>query len=120
MSLSAYQSVRSLSEAPRATEHRLMGQITGEMIVARDAGRHGVALVDTLYRNREMWNIFSIDCATQGNGLPDQLRAGIVSLALWIDRFSSEVIAGREPIDDLIAVNRSIMEGLASFEQKGS
>jgi len=117
MSLSAYQSVRSLSEAPRATEHRLMGQITGEMIVARDAGRHGAALADTLYRNREMWNIFSIDCATPGNGLPDQLRAGIVSLTLWIDRFSSEVIAGRESIDDLITVNRSIMEGLASFGQ---
>ena len=37
MSLAAYQSVRRLSEAPRDTEHRLMGQITGEMIVARDA-----------------------------------------------------------------------------------
>lgn len=115
MSLSAYQSVRSLSEAPRATEHRLMGQITGEMIVARDAGLKGAALADTLYRNREMWNVFSVDCGTPGNGLPDQLRAGIVSLALWIDRFSSEVIAGHEPIDELIAVNRSIMEGLAGL-----
>lgn len=115
MSLSAYQSVRSLSEAPRATEHRLMGQITGEMIVARDAGIHGAALVDTLYRNREMWNIFAVDCGAPGNGLPDQLRAGIVSLALWIDRFSSDVIAGRESIDDLISVNRSIMEGLAGL-----
>lgn len=114
MTLAAYQSVRRLSEAPRDTEHRLMGQITGEMITARDACRQGADLAEPLHRNREMWNLFSADCAAPGNGLPDQLRAGIISLALWIDRFSSEVIAGREPIDDLIEVNRTVMEGLAA------
>lgn len=114
MSITAYQSVRRLSEAPRDTEHRLMGQITGEMIAARDASKAGAALAPTLHRNREMWNLFSADCAAPGNGLPDQLRAGVISLALWIDRFSSEVIAGREEINDLIAVNRTVMEGLAA------
>lgn len=114
MSISAYQSVRRISEAPRDTEHRLMGQITGEMIAARDASTRGAALAPTLHRNREMWVLFSADCSASGNGLPDQLRAGIISLALWIDRFSSEVIAGREEINDLIAVNRTVMEGLAA------
>tara|TARA_B100000678_G_scaffold259594_1_gene239915 strand:+ start:513 stop:875 length:363 start_codon:yes stop_codon:yes gene_type:complete len=114
MSLAAYQSVRRLSEAPRDTEHRLMGQITGEMIVARDAQKGRAALAETLHRNREMWNLFSADCAAPGNELPHQLRASIVSLALWVDRFSSEVIAGRESIDDLIEVNRTVMEGLAT------
>ena len=114
MSLAAYQSVRKLSEAPRDTEHRLMGQITGEMIVARDAHRGGAALAETLHRNREMWNLFSADCAATGNGLPGELRASIISIALWVDRYSSEVMAGREQIDDLIDVNRTIMEGLAA------
>jgi len=114
MSLAAYQSVRRLSEAPRDTEHRLMGQITGEMIVARDAKKVGAGLADPLYRNREMWNLFSADCAAPGNELPHQLRASIISIALWVDRFSSEVIAGHESIDDLIEVNRSVMEGLAA------
>ena len=114
MSLAAYQSVRRLSEAPRDTEHRLMGQITGEMITARDTHKQGRDLAETLFRNREMWNIFSADCTSPGNGLPDQLRASIISLALWVDRFSSEVIAGRESIEDLIEVNRTVMEGLAA------
>lgn len=114
MSLAAYNSVRSLSEAPRETEHRLMGQITGEMIAARDAGLAGAPLASTLYRNRQMWSLFSADCAARGNGLPEQLRASIISLALWVDRHSSEVVAGREAIDDLIEVNRSVMEGLVS------
>ena len=114
MSLAAYQSVRRLSEAPRDIEHRLMGQITGEMISARDARKERAELAEPLHRNREMWNLFSADCAAPGNELPDQLRASIISLALWIDRFSSEVIAGRESVDDLIEVNRSVMEGLAA------
>lgn len=120
MSLSAYQSVQRFAEAPRNTEHRLMGQITGEIIAARDAGRTGAALIDSLHRNREMWNTFSADCALPGNGLPEQLRASIVSLALWVDRFTSEVIAGRENVDDLIEVNRSIMEGLAGGQRQAA
>ena len=62
----------------------------------------------------EMWNIFSADCTSPGNELPRELRASIISLALWVNRFSSEVIAGRESINDLIEVNRSVMEGLAA------
>lgn len=112
MSLSAYQSVQRFVEAPRSSEHRLMGQITGEMIAARDAGQTGAALAGTLHRNREMWNLFSADCAAAGNGLPGPLRASIISLALWVDRFTSEVIAGHDSIDELIEINRSIMEGL--------
>ena len=114
MSLAAYQSVRRLSEAPRDTEHRLMGQITGEMIVARDAKKVGAGLADPLYRNREMWNLFSADCAAPGNELPHQLRALAVDPVRHRAVFSSEVIAGRESINDLIEVNRSVMEGLAA------
>ncbi|MBL7373040.1 flagellar FlaF family protein, partial [Escherichia coli] len=47
-----------------------------------------------------------------GNGLPHELRAQIISLALWVDRFTSDVIAGRERIRELIEVNRMIMDGL--------
>lgn len=114
MSLAAYNSVRRFSESPRDTEHRLMAQITGEMIAARDAGLVGSSLAGALHRNRQMWSLFSADCAAQGNSLPAQLRASIISLALWVDRHSSEVVAGREAIDDLIEVNRSVMEGLVS------
>jgi flagellar protein FlaF len=42
------------------------------------------------------------------------LRAGIISIGLWVDRFTSDVVAGREPIDPLIGVNRAILDGLAT------
>jgi flagellar protein FlaF len=82
------------------------------MIQARDTGLKGVALMPALGRNREAWNAFSTACGAPGNQLPDTLRASIISIALWVERHTSEVVTGRDSIDELIEVNRAIIEGL--------
>ena len=112
MSLNAYQRARTMVESPRATEHRLMSQITGDMIAAHEAGLTGPALMPVLHRNREVWSAFSAVCGSAGNGLPDALRASIISISLWVERFTSDVATGRESIQELIEVNRTIIEGL--------
>lgn len=112
MSLDAYRRARSFAETPRSTEYRLMSQITGEMIEARDAGLSGAELMPALHRNRLVWSTFSSQCGSQGNQLPDDLRAGIISIALWVDRYTSDVVRGRDSIEELISVNRAIMDGL--------
>ena len=112
MTLSAYRQAVARAETPRSTEYRLISEITGEMLAAKEAGLSGALLMDPLHRNREMWNVFSTDCGAAGNGLPDAVRAQIVSLALFVDRFTSEVMAGRETIEELIEINKMIMEGL--------
>ncbi len=114
MSVAAYQTAQRRSEQPRNAEYRLMAEITGEMVSAKEGGLVGAALARALSRNREMWNVFSNDCASNDNGLPEALRAGIISLAIWVDKHTSAVIGGREEIDELIDVNRSVMEGLAA------
>lgn len=113
MSLRAYHDARSITEQPRATEQRLLTEITKGLVGARQNGVRGAMLMPVLHRNREVWAVFSAACATQGNGLPIELRARIISLALWVDRFTSEVVAGRELISNLIDVNLAIIEGLA-------
>lgn len=114
MSVEAYRRARTIVESPRATERRLLGQMIGEMITAREQGLAGARLMPVLHRNREMWNTFAAACGAPGNALPDTLRAGIISIGLWVDRFTSDVVAGREPIDPLIGVNRAILDGLAA------
>lgn len=114
MSINAYQRARTMVENPRAMEYRLMNQITGDMIQARDSGLSGAALIPVLHRNREVWGAFSDACGARGNQLPDALRASIISIGLWVDRFTSDVVAGRDSVDELITVNRSIIEGLAT------
>lgn len=114
MPLSAYQAARTRVESPRSAEHRLLGEITGEMMTAQAVGATGAQLMPALHRNREMWSVFASDCGAKGNGLPADLRAQIISLSLWVDRFTSDVMAGRETIAELIALNRIIMDGLRS------
>ncbi|QJU57455.1 flagellar biosynthesis regulator FlaF [Sphingomonas sp. AP4-R1] len=113
MSLHAYQQARTFSETPRTTEYRLISEITSVMVRARDAGLAGVALMPALHRNRELWSTFSTLCLHDANELPVETRSGIVSLALFVERHTSEVIKGAETVDELIAINRTVMEGLA-------
>lgn len=113
MSVSAYQRARNFSENPRATERRLMNQVTGALIDARHRKLRGVDLAHVLHWNREVWNTFGAMCAEGTNGLPVPLRAGVISLSLWVDRHSSEVMAGQADLGDLIEVNRMIMDGLS-------
>lgn len=59
-------------------------------------------------------------CATEGNQLPDDLRARIISIGMWVEKYTSQVITGRDTIDDLIVVNRAIIEGLANENGTGN
>ncbi|HEX7852865.1 MAG TPA: flagellar biosynthesis regulator FlaF [Sphingobium sp.] len=119
MSLNAYQRTQSIVATPRGTERRLMSQITGDLIEAREAGLKGAALMPALHRNREVWTHFASMCSQPDNRLPDNLRAAIVSLALWVERHTSTVAAGRDSIEDLIDVNRSLIDGLTGENDPG-
>lgn len=117
MSISAYQRVRVMTEMPRAAEHRLMSQVTGAMVAARDAGLSGAALMPALHHNREVWQVLAGLCAAPENALPAALRAALVSLAMWVDRHTSAVIKGRESIDELIMVNLDVIAGLSAIPE---
>lgn len=114
MSVNAYRRAQEIAATPRGNEYRLMSQITAEMIAARDAGMKGVKLMPALHRNRRAWSTFSTLCAAPENQLPEDLRARIISIGLWVERHTSDVVRGRESIDDLIGVNRAIIEGLSA------
>ena len=113
MSLRAYERAQNTTQAPRQVEYRLFGQVTGALIDARDEGTRGKSFFEALDWNRRMWSTLSSDCGAKGNKLPDTLRAQIVSLAIWVTKYSSQVALGRADIQDLIDVNKTIMEGLA-------
>jgi flagellar biosynthesis activator protein FlaF len=114
MSLQAYQKTQRQSETPRDTEYRLFGQVTHALIEADKASRSDfLRLTDALDWNRRLWSTLATDCASEGNQLPRNVRAQIISLSIWVSRFSSEVVRSRGSLEPLIEVNRAIMQGLA-------
>jgi flagellar biosynthesis activator protein FlaF len=114
MSLDAYRQTQARSATPRSTEYRLMSQVTGELIEAKEKGLRGGELMGALHHNREVWGTFRVLCSSPANQLPTELRASIISLAMWVDRYTTDVIRERDSIEALITVNRAVMEGLAT------
>ena len=121
MSLRAYQQAATRVENPRETEYRLFAQVTLALIEAGKADVRDIAArIDALDWNRRMWSALSDDCADPGNRLPPQLRASIISLGIFVGRYTSKVIRGAEPIDMLIDINKTIMQGLMPAPARGS
>jgi hypothetical protein len=70
--------------------------------------------VETLYDNSAAWSTFATDVALPENPLPDALKARIVSLYLWVERHTRQVVKGGAQVTPLVDVNKAIMAGLAA------
>ena len=112
MTLKNYQSVQRAVEDPRATEYRLFGQVTGALIDAKAGNAVGAPLVEAVDWNKRLWRTLAADCMDDRNSLTEDVRAKIVSLSLWVSKYSRRVTRERAPIDPLIEINRTIMQGL--------
>ena len=118
MSLNAYQKVSERAESPSSTEYRLFAQVTRSLMDAKNAGDEAFsALAEAIDWNRRVWAAMALDCAQEDNGLPDALRAGIISLSLFISRHSSIAVRNSEEVDVLVDLNKTIMQGLADQQR---
>ena len=113
MSLETYQKTQTATETPRQTEYRLFAEVTRSLIDAKDCSKLDKKLHEALHWNRQLWSTLATDCAVEGNQLPAQLRAQIVSISIWVGKYSSQVAKGQESLEALIDINKNIMEGLA-------
>ena len=114
MSLQAYQKTQRSTENAKQTEYRLFAQVTGALMDAERAGRSNLPLlVDALDWNRRLWSTLATDCSSDGNQLPQAVRARIISISIWVSKYSSEVAQKGASIEPLIDVNKSIMAGLS-------
>ena len=114
MSLQAYKTAATRAEAPRDMEYRLFGQVTRALMEAAKLDPSDLSgRADALDWNRRMWSAFATDCGAPESALPESLRASIISLAIWVGKHTSLAIRGQEDIQDLIDINRMIMQGLS-------
>jgi flagellar protein FlaF len=112
MTLQAYKNTQRITEDSRATEYRLFGQVTGALIDVQRNGHSGSPLVEAVDWNKKLWRTLAADCMDERNKLPQEVRAKIVSLSLWIAKYSRSVTRDGASLDPLIQVNRTIMQGL--------
>lgn len=118
MSYQAYQRTSARSEDPRSTEYRLLGQVTRALMDVREIKASEIRKrAEALDWNRRVWSAFAADCANPDNGLPEALRASIISLSIFISKETSTAMRGEGDIDTLIDLNRTVMHGLEPSAQ---
>jgi flagellar protein FlaF len=114
MSIQAYQRAATQAEQPRDLEYRAFGQVTAGLVRVREEKLPLPAVLEVIDANRRLWNMLSADCAAPENKLPITLRGQIISLAMWVARYSSEVLRDGADVEPLININRTMMEGLGA------
>ncbi len=71
---------------------------------------------DSLEKNQKIWSILQGELAREDNPLPKQLREDLLSLSLFVDKRTFDIMAfpAPEKLDILININLNIAAGLRS------
>lgn len=80
---------------------------------AQAGGRGSRESVDALLFTDRLWSLLLEDLADEGNGLPDALKASLISIGIWVLRRTEDLRQGKtEDFAALIEVSESIHKGL--------
>ena len=108
------EAVVALHSDNRGTEYRAFNRVTQALSSAKNKAPDDKDYLEALDTNRRLWQALEVDVSSEKNVLPDDLKAKIISLAIWVDKHSAKVTRGEAKVQPLITVNEAIMEGLAA------
>jgi flagellar biosynthesis regulator FlaF len=103
----AYASA-AVNRTIRQQEAEIFRLVIARLQAARQAGP--IARVRALADNRRLWMTISDLVRDDGNPLPPETRAGLVSIGLTVQR---EMDSNEPNFDFLITINKHIAEGLS-------
>lgn len=97
----------------RELERQAMTSAIKSLHSAREKGPGTREMTDALFYLRRLWSIFMEDLAKPENELPEQLRAGLISIGIWMMKEIERVRTGEtKDITPLIDINEIIRDGL--------
>lgn len=105
-----------LDETPkdaRERERQAIERSIDLLEAAEKAGIESRETIDALLFVRQLWGFFIEDLAKRENDLPQQLRADLISIGLWIVREAEQIrLEKSSNFKGIIEVSRAIHEGL--------
>lgn len=124
MGITAYKRTISETESPRQIERRVLVHVTSRLEQRQEEFDAAERRIDRLqiladglrhdvWKNEQVWMAFKADLADKDNGLNPELRASLLSLAIWVEKHSQGIMAGSKGIKPLVDVNKSIIQGLS-------
>ena len=97
----------------RARERAAMDRLIAMLRTAQEKGPQSRERIDALFYLRRLWTIFINDLNDPNNELPDQLRAVIISIGIWMNKEIDRVCGGlTNDLTPMIEINELIRDGL--------
>jgi flagellar biosynthesis activator protein FlaF len=97
----------------RARERQAIDRVIAMLRTAHEKGPGSRERVEALFYLRRLWMIFLNDLNDPNNELPEQLRAGIISIGIWMMKEIDRVRDGAtNDLSPMIEINALIRDGL--------
>ncbi|HEY4923440.1 MAG TPA: flagellar biosynthesis regulator FlaF [Roseiarcus sp.] len=97
----------------RGMERRVLDQAIGLLRAAQSKGPGSRELIDALFYYRRLWSIFMDDLANPENELPEALRAGLISIGIWMVKEIELIRSGKaSDLRAMIEITEIIRDGL--------
>jgi len=98
----------------RERERKAMTRVIEMLKTAQECGAGTRKAVEALHYLKLLWTIFLDDLRGPDNELPDQLKAGIISIGIWMLKEIDRARAGTiKDFTAMIEINEIIRNGLA-------
>jgi len=114
MYFEAYKKANLANENPTQTEYRIFAEITRELETANSNAGTTNDRINAVFRNSRLWLTLKADLVSSENHLNKETKAGIISLAIWVEKFTGPAMRSGVDLEPLISVNKQIMQGLAN------
>jgi flagellar protein FlaF len=110
----SYAEIQSDSVADaKDRERQILSRSIDLLLVAQKAGTKSVEAVQAIHFLNRVWTAFVEDLGSEDNDLPQELRANLISIGLWLLREAEEVRQGRsDNFEGLIEVSQIIRDGI--------
>jgi flagellar protein FlaF len=110
----SYAEIQSDSVADaKDRERQLLTRSIDLLVAAKAKGPSSIESTQAIYFLTRVWTTFVEDLGSAENELPQELRANLISIGLWLLREAEEVRQGRsENFEGLIEVSQIIRDGI--------
>ena len=119
--VAAYQQQQKRNLSPREVEAMAF---TKAAVLLEDAKKHSNNIEEyskALRFNHLLWTIIQADLTEPENELPDEIKANVMSLSIFVDKQTTKALRSStaSDLDVLININRNLAAGLRTNPETG-
>jgi flagellar protein FlaF len=114
MTLSGYDAmIEDSGREARVREQQALNHGIDLLRQFQDGGLDAPAEAEALLYIRRLWTFFIQDLANARNGLPEKLRADLISIGLWVIKEADRIREDEaDDVGELLAINTVIRDSL--------